>query len=109
MPQRQRIIVQYSCRHADWVRAMRSLDAQPVDEWPNSCHHAPQVDPVRNLLYVRGQVPGHKGNFVYIADSVKKTTEQQPPRPVPTYRGDDLLGETIAPPTGPDPFAYQES
>lgn len=44
-----------------------------------------QVDAVRNLLYVRGQVPGHKGNFVRIKDAVLKTFKEQPARPVPTF------------------------
>ncbi|KAK9833250.1 hypothetical protein WJX74_009678 [Apatococcus lobatus] len=43
-----------------------------------------KVDPARNLLWVRGQVPGHKGNFVKIEDAVMKTVQQQPSRPFPT-------------------------
>ncbi len=30
------------------------------------------VDPDRNLIYVKGAVPGHKGNFVRITDAKKK-------------------------------------
>ena len=40
-------------------------------------------------LWVRGQVPGHKGNFVKIEDAVMKTVDKQPARPFPavTERG----------------------
>ena len=66
-----------------------------------------RVDPLRNLLYVRGHVPGHKGNFVLVRDSAKKTLEQQPPLPVPTL----LEGEarvTVAPRAATDPYDYKE-
>ena len=29
------------------------------------------IDPVRNLLYVKGQVPGHAGSYVYVKDAFK--------------------------------------
>lgn len=38
-----------------------------------------KVDPARNLLYLKGMVPGHKGNFVLVKDAVKMGFEQQPP------------------------------
>lgn len=66
------------------------------------------MDPARNLLYVQGQVPGHKGNFLLVKDSVKKSFEQQPPRPLPTHLG-PLPEVTVAPPSGQDPFDYVES
>lgn len=50
--------------------------------------HVWRVDPERNLIYVRGQVPGHKGNFVEIKDAAHKKVEEQPLLPVPTV-GDD--------------------
>lgn len=43
-----------------------------------------QVDPIRNLLYVKGQVPGHKGNYVVIKDAALKKFDLQPERPFPT-------------------------
>lgn len=67
-----------------------------------------QVDPQRNLLYVRGMVPGHRGNFVLVRDSVKKAFEQQPPRPLPTHLG-PLPEPSVAPSTGADPFDYREA
>jgi hypothetical protein len=33
--------------------------------------HPSQVDPVRNLLYVRGQVPGPAGGFVFVRDAFR--------------------------------------
>ena len=67
--------------------------------------HAVQVDPERNLLYVKGQVPGHKGNFVFVRDAVYKTKEQ-PDRPLPTIVG-SLPPVTVAQAVR-DPFAYAD-
>ena len=36
------------------------------------------IDPVRNLLYVKGQVPGHKGNFVLVRDAIKGISFEKP-------------------------------
>ena len=69
--------------------------------------HVWRVDPERNLLWVRGQVPGHKGNFVLVRDAAKKTLEQQPPRPVPTQLGE--AGLAVAPKGERDPYEYAES
>lgn len=41
-----------------------------------------RIDNVRNLIYVRGAVPGHSGNWVRVRDAVKKLrkdTEAPPP------------------------------
>lgn len=57
-------------------------------------HVTVQVDRERNLVYVRGQVPGHKGNFVLIRDAHKKTHEEQPERPFPTSF--EAFAESIA-------------
>ena len=67
-----------------------------------------QVDPVRNLLYVRGQVPGHKGNFVLVKDAVMKQSHQQPDRPFPTYLGLSLTDVLTAPDSAKDPFVFKE-
>lgn len=63
-----------------------------------------KVDLARNLVYVKGQVTGHKGNFVYIKDSVKKTSTEQPPRPFPT--ANDTGGARVVQllPQGSDPY-----
>ena len=68
-----------------------------------------QVDPVRNLIYVRGQVPGHKGNFVLVKDAVMKQSHQQPERPFPTYLGPSLTDVLTAPTSEKDPFDYQDA
>ena len=65
-----------------------------------------RVDPARNLLWVRGQVPGHKGNFVLVRDAAKKTLEQQPPRPVPTHIGEAAVA--VAPKGERDPYEFSE-
>ena len=64
-----------------------------------------QVDPERNLLYVKGQVPGHKGNFVLVRDAVYRTKDQ-PDRPLPTIFG-DLPPVTVAQAVK-DPFEYAD-
>lgn len=67
-----------------------------------------QVDAARNLLYVRGQVPGHKGNFVRVRDAVLKTFGQQPQRPVPTFLEPLPLEPLLAPKAARNPFDYRE-
>ena len=63
-----------------------------------------QVDAARNLLYVRGQVPGHKGNFVNVRDAVLKTFTEQPSRPVPTFLGALPMQPLLAPKSLINPF-----
>lgn len=67
-----------------------------------------QVDPERNLLYVRGQVPGHKGNFVLVKDAVKKTFAEQPERPFPTFLESYNGGVVYAPKAEHNPFEHRE-
>ena len=69
-----------------------------------------RVDAERNLIYVRGQVPGHKGNFVFVQDAVRKQVDQQPPLPVPTFLGAAVTAVTVAPrEEDKDPFEFKES
>ena len=42
-----------------------------------------KIDPVRNLLFLKGAVPGHKGNYVAVSDAVKKVLH--PELPWPTF------------------------
>lgn len=63
-----------------------------------------QVDPERNLLYVKGQVPGHKGNWVYVRDAVYKTAKDQPALPWPTAAADHQAAAPASP-DRMDPFA----
>ena len=67
-----------------------------------------QVDAARNLLYVRGQVPGHKGNFVRVRDAVLKTFAQQPGRPLPTFLDPLPLEPLLAPKAPRNPFDCRE-
>ncbi|KAG2246548.1 hypothetical protein Bca52824_086176 [Brassica carinata] len=42
------------------------------------------IDPARNLIWVRGQVPGAEGNFVFINDACYKKPDISK-LPFPTY------------------------
>ena len=42
------------------------------------------MDPARNLIYVKGQVPGHAGNFVYVKDAIKAPPDTELV-PFPTF------------------------
>ena len=42
-----------------------------------------KIDPVRNLLFLKGAVPGHKVNYVAVSDAVKKVLH--PELPWPTF------------------------
>jgi ribosomal protein L3 len=50
--------------------------------WPHAPHvtlsPTPQVDPERNLLYVRGQVPGPAGGYVYVRDAFRCVRARMP-------------------------------
>lgn len=46
-----------------------------------------KIDPKRNVVYIKGAVPGAKGTFVRIVDAVKGPFYPQDP-PKPTYIGD---------------------
>lgn len=68
-----------------------------------------QVDPVKNLLYVKGQIPGHRGNFVKVRDAVmKRFSADQPDRPFPTFTGEAPLVPLVAEYPGRDPFDLQD-
>eukprot|EP00004_Rigifila_ramosa_P004602 TRINITY_DN15087_c0_g1_i1.p1 TRINITY_DN15087_c0_g1~~TRINITY_DN15087_c0_g1_i1.p1 ORF type:complete len:343 (-),score=64.97 TRINITY_DN15087_c0_g1_i1:28-1056(-) len=45
-----------------------------------------KVDPKLNLIYVKGAVPGTRGNYVYLKDAVQKRFKGQPvARPFPSH------------------------
>jgi len=46
-----------------------------------------KIDPVRDLIYVKGAVPGSNGNFVRVVDAVKGPFYPNPP-PFPTFTGE---------------------
>ncbi|CAI0560698.1 unnamed protein product [Linum tenue] len=66
-----------------------------------------KIDPVRNLIWVKGQVPGAEGNFVFIKDAVYRKHEISL-LPFPTYfRGEgteDTLEPLVADLGDVDPF-----
>jgi len=58
-----------------------------------------KIDPARNLLYVKGAVPGNNGSFIRVCDAVKGPFYPTPP-PFPTAMGpqyDNLTEEIFAP------------
>jgi large subunit ribosomal protein L3 len=68
-----------------------------------------RVDTARGLIYVRGQVPGHRGGYVHLKDAVRKGPEEQPPLPVPTHLGPAPAVPTVAPKVGDDPYEFADS
>lgn len=52
-----------------------------------------KIDSKRNLIYVRGSVPGGRGTMIRVADSCKDTTKQYRILPYPTYLGDQQRPE----------------
>jgi hypothetical protein len=65
-----------------------------------------QVDPARNLLFVRGQVPGPQGSFVYIRDAFRwQWAERQAAAlPFPTFIGEALPDVEVARSDKQDPY-----
>jgi large subunit ribosomal protein L3 len=65
-----------------------------------------KVDPVHNLLYIKGQVPGGKGNYVRVIDS--KIAFQDVSLPYPTRNEEERRGDatvtTAYASTKNDPF-----
>ncbi|XP_022947107.1 50S ribosomal protein L3-2, chloroplastic [Cucurbita moschata] len=56
-----------------------------------------KIDPARNLMWVRGQVPGAEGNFVFIKDAFYKKPDKSI-LPFPTYfANNDEDTETLEP------------
>jgi large subunit ribosomal protein L3 len=62
-----------------------------------------KVDTERNLVYVKGQVPGNAGTMVKVNDSLRKPPKLGEEVPFPTADPETALGVFIAP-AGPDPF-----
>ncbi|KAG7388361.1 54S ribosomal protein L3 [Phytophthora boehmeriae] len=69
-----------------------------------------KIDVERNLLYVKGSVPGNNGGIVRITDARKKKPTE--PLPYPTFlAGKDtaLPSEILAPHGEQDPYHYDEN
>lgn len=68
-----------------------------------------KIDTARNLLYVKGSVPGRKGNFVRISDARDEDWSKVEEPPFPTYfpeDGVDFPLELIAPKGDKDPLRH---
>lgn len=64
-----------------------------------------KIDTIRNLLYVKGSVPGNKGSIVRVTDARKKNPPV--PLPFPTFISqEELPAELLAPHSSTDPFHY---
>lgn len=47
-----------------------------------------RVDPVRNLLWIEGSLPGPQGSWVMVRDARRKRKAELPQLPFPTVIGD---------------------
>jgi len=71
-----------------------------------------KIDPQRQLIFVKGQIPGAVGTHIYACDAHKKPFAPENPPPFPTFvpPADDLK-EVLQIPhemLGPDPYANGE-
>jgi large subunit ribosomal protein L3 len=67
------------------------------------------VDPERNLIYIRGQVPGQVGNYIQLRDAMrKKWAAHRSNLPFPTRIGEQAVAVEVAT-TPVDPYrVYQQ-
>jgi large subunit ribosomal protein L3 len=68
-----------------------------------------KIDTERNLLYLKGSVPGNAGGIVRITDARKKKPAE--PLPFPTYIPDDdesIPAEIMAPHGEHDPYHFTD-
>jgi large subunit ribosomal protein L3 len=65
-----------------------------------------KIDPDRNLLYVKGSVPGKPGVFVRVTDARDQVFEAAAPPPFPTFEG-DVPEQLIAPAGKTDPLNFR--
>ena len=71
-----------------------------------------KVEPTRNLLFIRGAVPGHAGAVVQVRDAIKKNWEKHVGRvpPFPTFTHsqaeEDTKAELLMDVGDQDPFAF---
>lgn len=66
-----------------------------------------KIDPARNLLYLRGSVPGNKGGMVRVTDARKKTLDTPPPFPTYFASSDGENSQEMMKPKGDiDPLKY---
>lgn len=65
-----------------------------------------KIDPTRNLIYVKGPVPGNKGGMVRLTDARKKAFPSPPPFPTFVASSDETSSPHHAPKSVVDPFAF---
>jgi large subunit ribosomal protein L3 len=70
-----------------------------------------KIDVERNLIYVKGSVPGNNGGIVRVTDARKKKPEAPLPYPTFVSAGDDALpsAEIMAPHGDLDPYHYDDN
>ncbi|KAG2779683.1 hypothetical protein PC116_g24552 [Phytophthora cactorum] len=70
-----------------------------------------KIDVDRNLIYVKGSVPGNNGGIVRVTDARKKKPEVPLPYPtfVPAAEDEALPSEVLAPHGDVDPYHYDEN
>lgn len=66
-----------------------------------------KVDGERDLLYIKGAVPGTNGNFVRIVDAVMGPFHPSP-APMPTFTGEMPQKPLVAPVTEGDRGKFKE-
>lgn len=67
-----------------------------------------KIDPDRNLLYVKGTVPGKPGGFVRVTDARDQKFEDGNPPPFPTFASDDVVPENLVAALGKtDPLNFR--
>lgn len=66
-----------------------------------------KIDPARELLYIKGAVPGTNGNFVRVVDAVMGPFYPSPP-PIPTFQGEADSVELVAPVSKDDRGKFKE-
>ena len=67
-----------------------------------------KVDTEKNLIYLKGQVPGNAGTAVRIKDALRKPPKLGEEVPMPTASEDHPVGVFVAPLQGKDPFGNDE-
>lgn len=71
--------------------------------------HVFKVDAQRNLIYVKGAVPGKRGTILEVCDSKIRKHEMQPPRPAPTFLGEEVPVKPLyMAPSETNPYDYKE-
>lgn len=65
-----------------------------------------KLDPIRNLIYIKGGIPGNKGEYVTICDSIKNKFKVPPPFPTWTSKEIPSKEELIAPAPAEDPYTW---